>query len=142
MRWLLLSLIAQKPSHGYDLIKQIEARMGGTYAPSPGVIYPSLTLLEDMGALKVEAQGGKKLHVITEEGRRLLQDNAEAVAHVERKMRHLGERGERPAEIQAAIEAFRDAVRRKMVQPETLTPEQVQALAALIHDAAAQIEAL
>ncbi|RZJ32272.1 MAG: PadR family transcriptional regulator, partial [Brevundimonas sp.] len=50
LRWLILSLIAEDgPAHGYELIKAIETRMGGAYAPSPGVIYPTLTLLEEMG---------------------------------------------------------------------------------------------
>ena len=49
LRLLILKLIEEKPRHGYDLIKAIEERLGGMYAPSPGVVYPTLTLLEDMG---------------------------------------------------------------------------------------------
>ena len=79
LRWVLLSLIADKPSHGYELIKAVETKLGGAYSPSPGVIYPSLTLLEEMGALESEAQGGKKLYSITEAGRALLGENAEVL---------------------------------------------------------------
>jgi DNA-binding PadR family transcriptional regulator len=139
MRWLLLSLISDKPRHGYELIKQIEAGMGGTYAPSPGVIYPSLTLLEDMGALTVEAQGGKKLHVITDEGLRLLDENAEAVAHIKRKMAALSGRSERPAEVQTALDAFRSAVRTRLGPDQALSEEQAQALARLIRDMAEKV---
>ena len=102
LRWVLLSMIADKPSHGYELIKGIESRMGGTYAPSPGVIYPSLALLEDMGAVSVAAEGGKKRYAITDEGRRLLTENTEALAHIEMKMKALRGRPDRPARIAGA----------------------------------------
>ena len=63
---LLLKLVSEKPRHGYDLIKAIEDAVGGAYSPSPGVVYPTLTLLEDLGYAKVEeAEGGKKLYAIT-----------------------------------------------------------------------------
>ena len=142
MRWLLLSLIAEKPRHGYELIKQIEARMGGTYAPSPGVIYPSLTLLEDMGALVVEADGGKKLHVITDEGRRLLAENAATVAEVERRMAVMGARPERPSRVNEALQAFRLALCQKLRQETPLTPAQVDELETIIRQATDRITAL
>jgi DNA-binding PadR family transcriptional regulator len=80
LRLLLLALIADKPSHGYDLIRTIEAKFGGQYAPSPGTIYPTLTLLEeqDLVASASEA-GGKKSYTATPAGRRFLTDNAEQV---------------------------------------------------------------
>ncbi len=55
LRFVLLQLIADKPSHGYELIKSIEERLGGTYSPSPGIVYPTLTLLEEMGYVSVDA---------------------------------------------------------------------------------------
>src|ERR1700684_3168633 len=63
LRLVLLKLIADKPRHGYELIKAVEEAVGGAYAPSPGVVYPTLTLLEDMGyaTVQAEAEGGKKL---------------------------------------------------------------------------------
>jgi hypothetical protein len=60
LRFVLLRMIAQTPRHGYELIKAIEERMGGTYSPSPGVIYPTLTLLEEQGYATVTADSGKK----------------------------------------------------------------------------------
>ena len=65
-----LQLIAEKPAHGYELIKAIEDRLGGSYAPSPGVVYPTLTLLEEMGYLSVETAdtGGRKRYSITASG--------------------------------------------------------------------------
>ena len=57
LRYVILQLIAEKPSHGYEIIKSIQERLGGTYAPSPGVVYPMLTMLEEMGHVTVEAEG-------------------------------------------------------------------------------------
>ena len=79
LRFVLLQLIADKPSHGYELIKAIEERLGGSYAPSPGVVYPTLTLLEEMGYLSVDtADGsGRKSYSITDGGREFLVANRE-----------------------------------------------------------------
>lgn len=140
LRWVLLSLIADKPSHGYELIKAIEARVGGAYAPSPGVIYPSLALLEDMGAVNAVADGGKKRYAVTDEGRRLLIENAEALAHAERKMKALGGRADRPARIAQAIEAFRAATHDRLTQEPPLSEAQVEALADMIEAAAEKVK--
>ena len=136
LRWVLLSMIADKPSHGYELIKGIESRMGGTYAPSPGVIYPSLALLEDMGAVSVAAEGGKKRYAITDEGRRLLDENAGALAHIEMKMKAL--RG-RPDRIAGAIEALRNATHLRLTQEPPLTEAEVEAIADLLEAAAEKV---
>ena len=139
LRWVLLSMIADKPSHGYELIKGIESRMGGTYAPSPGVIYPSLALLEDMGAVSVEAEGGKKRYAITDEGRRLLDENAEALAHIDMKMKALRGRPDRPARIAQAIEALRTATHQRLTQEPPLTEAEVEAIADLLEAAAEKV---
>src|SRR5215813_7941419 len=68
LRYVLLHMIAEKPRHGYELIKAIEEKFGGTYSPSPGVIYPTLTLLEELGYAQPETAGGtRKLYSITVE---------------------------------------------------------------------------
>ena len=69
LRLLILAMIAEQPRHGYELIRVIEDRVGGSYSPSPGVIYPTLAWLEDMGYAAVEAEGGgRKSYRITPEG--------------------------------------------------------------------------
>jgi DNA-binding PadR family transcriptional regulator len=76
LRYVLLHLIAEKPRHGYELIKAIEEQFGGMYSPSPGVIYPTLTLLEELGYLRPEtAEGPRKLYSITAEGTAFLAAN-------------------------------------------------------------------
>ena len=77
LRLVLLKLIADEPRHGYELIRAVEELTGGEYAPSPGVIYPTLTMLQDMGLI-AEAPGDpqKKVFEATDEGRAHLTENA------------------------------------------------------------------
>jgi DNA-binding PadR family transcriptional regulator len=75
LRYVVLQLIADRPRHGYEIIKEIEDRVGGDYAPSPGAIYPLLALLEDLGHVVVTSEGNKKLHTITPLGRGFLKEN-------------------------------------------------------------------
>jgi len=80
LRLVLLALIQEKPRHGYDLIRAIEEKFGGAYAPSPGAVYPTLTLLEEQDHVRSEAAaGGKKLYTITPEGEAFLTENRATV---------------------------------------------------------------
>jgi DNA-binding PadR family transcriptional regulator len=80
LRLVLLKLIADEPRHGYDLIRAIEDLTGGEYAPSPGVVYPTLTLLQDMGLIEeAKAKGPRKPFEVTEEGRAHLEEKADEV---------------------------------------------------------------
>lgn len=80
LRLLLLALIADKPSHGYDLIRSIEARFNGAYAPSAGTVYPTLTLLEEQDLIAAMSDGGsKKTYQVTPKGLAHLEDHADAV---------------------------------------------------------------
>ena len=69
LRLVMLLLLESEPRHGYDIIREIETRTGGEYAPSPGIVYPTLTLLEEFGQVEARApEGAKKLYAITEAG--------------------------------------------------------------------------
>jgi DNA-binding PadR family transcriptional regulator len=74
VRTALLRLLAERPMHGYDLIKELEERSGGMWRPSPGSIYPTLQLLEDEGLVKGEDQDGKRVYSITDAGRAELEE--------------------------------------------------------------------
>ena len=88
LRIVALALIEQEPRHGYDLIKAIEALFGGAYAPSPGVVYPTLSLLADEGLIAgVEDGGGKRVFSLTEAGKAWLDENRAAVDGVMQRMR-------------------------------------------------------
>lgn len=79
LRLVALYLIEQQPRHGYDLIKAVEEKSAGFYTPSPGVVYPALTFLEEAGFVTSEADGNKKLYTITDEGRAHLADNRDSI---------------------------------------------------------------
>ncbi len=79
IRYLVLDAIREQPRHGYEIIQHIEQRAGGTYRPSPGVIYPTLQMLEDQGHARVAETEGRKAYSITDEGRAELERNARAV---------------------------------------------------------------
>jgi DNA-binding PadR family transcriptional regulator len=79
LQLLILGLLEEKPRHGYELIKELEERSGGFYSPSPGVIYPALTYLEELNYASVEATGTKKLYSITDEGKKHLDDHRKSV---------------------------------------------------------------
>ena len=79
LRLVALYLIEQQPRHGYDLIKAIEERSAGFYSPSPGIVYPALTFLEEAGYVTSQTEGNKKLYAITERGRAHLADNRQAI---------------------------------------------------------------
>ena len=80
LRLVLLALIEEKPRHGYELIKDLEAKFGGAYAPSPGSVYPTLTLLEELGLVRsTVSEGTKRLVEITADGRRYTADNQAAL---------------------------------------------------------------
>lgn len=76
LKYVILQLLDEKPRHGYEIIKEIEEKFGGTYSPSPGTVYPTLTLLEDLGYARARPEeGGKKIYEITDEGRAHLAEN-------------------------------------------------------------------
>jgi DNA-binding PadR family transcriptional regulator len=113
LRLLLLAMIADHPCHGYDLIRQIEGMFDGAYTPSPGVIYPTLTYLEESDLIAGTAQGGKKHYAVTETGRASLLDQAVALEGIRTRIdvskRSL--RGhDRPAEIHEAVHNLRHAM--------------------------------
>lgn len=88
LKLITLSLLAQAPRHGYDIIKALEERTSGIYSPSPGVVYPTLTFLEEAGYAASAADGNKKVFSITEEGQAHLNENREMIdgvlEHLER----------------------------------------------------------
>ena len=83
LRYVVLRLLEEKPRHGYEIIKALEERFGGAYAPSPGTVYPTLQLLEDLGYARiVPGPEGKKVYEITDEGRAHLADNRDTVDNI------------------------------------------------------------
>ncbi|KAF1038571.1 MAG: Transcriptional regulator YqjI [Herbaspirillum frisingense] len=142
LRVVMLHLLQEKPRHGYEIIKAIEQLVGGGYSPSPGVVYPTLTLLEEMGYASVETEdGGKKLYRISADGEAHLQENAEMLQQVLRKFEI--RRQERPdadsPELRRAVQNFRMALHTRLAKGQ-LSKEELHAIVDLIDKAAVDIE--
>ncbi|WP_297370878.1 PadR family transcriptional regulator [Acidocella sp.] len=137
LRLLVLHLLGQKPSHGYELIKAIEDLTGGAYAPSPGVIYPTLTMLEELGQAEATAAGAKKLYTITLSGRAALAEAQDAVEAMRARL-HSAPPREAMAPIIRAMENLKTALRLKA----PASPETIKAIATLLDETARKIEEL
>ncbi|WP_052941689.1 PadR family transcriptional regulator [Chromobacterium subtsugae] len=94
LQLLLLALIAERPSHGYELIKALASRSNGYYSPSPGMVYPALTYLEETGHVTVASSGNRKCYSIAEPGRLHLAVNREHVERMLAKLEHIGRKME------------------------------------------------
>lgn len=141
LRFVILQLISEKPAHGYEIIKEIEERLGGAYAPSPGVVYPTLTLLEELGYVTAEADGVKKLYTITEAGRQALRDNQPSIDAIFERIRDIRARfgGGVSMPIMRARENLKTALRLRLSRG-PLTDEQIVAIAAALDAAAKAVE--
>jgi DNA-binding PadR family transcriptional regulator len=118
LRLVLLKLIVDEPRHGYELIKAIEEMTGGEYAPSPGIVYPTLTMLEDMGLIaEKKSKDSKKVYEATNEGRAHLEENSDEVDELIERLEGHGNhrrRGQRP-EIGRAMGNLMTALRNRVV---------------------------
>ncbi len=142
LRYVLLQLVAEKPRHGYELIKAIEEKFGGTYSPSPGVVYPTLTHLEELGHLRAESGGGtKKLYSITEDGANFLAANKLLVDAIFARMAEASRSlGSGPApEIQRAMHNLEAALSIRLGRG-PLGAEQVRMVTEALDRAAGEIE--
>ena len=144
LRLVLLKLIADQPRHGYDLIRAIEELTGGQYAPSPGVVYPTLTLLQDMGLIEeAEGEGSRKNFAATDEGRQHLEERSEEVDALFERLEDLkpSHAGEGTAPLWRAMRNLGMAVRQRAGRG-NLTEETLYEAAALIDELAQKIERL
>src|SRR5262249_38715348 len=134
LRLLALALIAEQPRHGYEIIKVLEDKTAGWYAPSPGIVYPTLTYLEEAGYVTAQAEGAKKLYTITDAGRGYLDENRDFVDAMLERFAAIGEKAARirrhferdeyrrgdersglPPLVRAAIENLREAAAARLV---------------------------
>lgn len=111
---LILALLQEKPSHGYEIIKALEERSNGFYSPSPGMIYPTLTHLEELDYATVEAEGAKKLYRITPSGAAHLEKNKEAAETLLSQLAQIGRKMERMRRAMAGEEVASDEDERGM----------------------------
>jgi DNA-binding PadR family transcriptional regulator len=144
LRLIALALIAEQPRHGYEIMKVLEDKTSGWYSPSPGIVYPTLTYLEETGYVTGEADGAKKLYTITEEGRAHLADNRDFVDSVLERLAVIGERVARrrrnrdddderhadiPPLVRAAIDNLREAAIKRLADDAEAEAKVVEVLA-------------
>ncbi len=143
LRLVLLKLIADKPRHGYDLIRAIEERTGGAYAPSPGIVYPTLTMLSEMGLIEEQVtEGARKLFAITPEGTAHLAEHEAEITAMLARLDALGAMRERTdaVPIRRALHNLRSVLHARL--GEGLDKDRMHDAAALIDEAAQKIERL
>lgn len=141
LRLVLLALLAEGPRHGYDLIRAIEERTGGAYAPSPGVVYPTLTLLEEMGHIdELKEDGARRRFRISEAGRLHLDERREEADRLLARLAALGEQRARgdQAPIRRAMTGLHMALREAIGGDEG----RAHAIAAILDEATQKIERL
>jgi DNA-binding PadR family transcriptional regulator len=129
LRLIALALIAEQPRHGYEIIKLFEEKTGDWYSPSPGMVYPTLTYLEEAGHVTASTEGSKKLYTITGEGRAYLEANRDVVDAVLDRLTALGERVNRwrrtvrgrrddrrplPPLVEAAFDHLRETIGKRL----------------------------
>nr|WP_192649694.1 PadR family transcriptional regulator [Sphingopyxis sp. OAS728] len=144
LRLVLLKLIADEPRHGYDLIRHIEELTGGSYAPSPGVIYPTLTMLDDMGLIEAQqSDSAKKLFAITDAGHAELEANSEIVEAALVRLSAVGEETQRTdsASVRRAMGNLRQVLMNRLGDRD-LENDTLHDIVALIDEAAQKIERL
>lgn len=145
LRLVLLALLEDQPRHGYDLIREIEERTGGSYAPSPGVVYPTLTMLDEMGFIdEVKEEGSRKRFAISDAGRQHLAEKREQVDALIERLAAIGEQEGRSgggAPIKRAMMGLGMALRDTLGAARG-RPDLVHDVAAIIDEAARKIERL
>ena len=141
LRFVILQMLGEKPAHGYEIIKAVEARFGGAYAPSPGIVYPTLTLLEEQGFIAVvDSEGPRKLYGLTDEGRGERDRCKADIERVYARMSELRQRyggGDAP-EIKRAMDNLVTALKLRMARG----TEDISRITALLDEAARGIETL
>lgn len=143
LKLVLLKLIAEQPRHGYELIKAIEERTGGAYAPSPGVVYPMLTMLDEMELIAVQqSEGAKKLFAITPGGEAHLAENERLADAVFARLDAMGEHRARTegGSVRRAMGNLKQVLVNRL--SDEVSEETLHEIVAVIDEAAQRIERL
>lgn len=144
LRLVLLQLLEGESRHGYDLIREIEARTGGVYAPSPGVVYPTLTMLQDMGLIEeAKSEGARKAFSATKEGEAHLQEHEEEVDSLLVRLKELGSDNRKAggAPIKRSVASLLSALWHRVTR-EDADEDVMHKIAAILDEAAQKIERL
>jgi DNA-binding PadR family transcriptional regulator len=145
LKYVILDLLKDKPRHGYEIIRELEACFHGFYTPSAGSVYPTLQLLEDLGYVKALEQDGKKVYTITEEGKKFLIDREETIDkikdHMKDHMHGWGCTSERE-EFRDMLHEFRDIAHLFKQRARNLSPENLIKIKEVLRKANQEIETI
>lgn len=139
---IILGLLAEKSCHGYEIIQLIKEMSGGEYIPSSGVVYPTLSVLEERGYVTTTKDNKeKKQYVLTQAGRHLVQDKSEALSRVKKRVTSIGliSSVRKTPEMQRAIQNFKTALHLRLTRS-SLTTNDLQEIAAVLDEAAVKVE--
>ena len=150
LQLVLLALLAEQPAHGYELIRMLEQRSAGFYVPSPGMIYPALTYLDEIGQAAVAADGNRKLYSLTEAGRSHLEAKRaqadmilDALARIGGRMDQVREAfagvGDPDPQAADALHRARHALKHALMRTRGAGPEETTRIARILEMATAQI---
>jgi DNA-binding PadR family transcriptional regulator len=139
LKFVILDLLKDKPSHGYEIIKNLEGRFHGFYAPSAGSVYPTLQLLEDMGYVTSAERDGKKVYTITDAGKAFLEEKQKDINHIKDHMRHWCDAGNFE-EMRDTMHEFRSLGRMMSHRMQKLDPEKMKKIKEIIAKAGSDIE--
>jgi DNA-binding PadR family transcriptional regulator len=150
LQLVILALLEDRPAHGYELIKALEERSGGFYAPSPGVIYPALTYLDEIGHAAVEQQGNRKLYNLTDAGRTHLNANRAVAEAILDALSRIGGRMDQVREAFAGLDDLdprasdelhkaRHALKHALARKRGGAPDETRRIAEILNRAATEI---
>jgi DNA-binding PadR family transcriptional regulator len=144
LKYVILDLLKDQPRHGYDIIRALEDRMRGHYRPSPGSVYPTLQMLEDLGYVTSSQQEGKKVYSITDEGRRYLVDQQSTVDDIRSRITAGWDAASRPevADLMHEMQMLARALFRNGTRGALQDPERLKKLREILLTARNQIDAL
>lgn len=147
---VILSLLSEQPAHGYEVMRTLEERSGGFYAPSPGMVYPALTYLEEIGHAAVTQDANRKLYSITDAGRAHLEANGERVTAILEMLKRIGGRMAAVREAYAGLgdadpgasdelSQARHALKHALMRKRGSGPDEMRRVALILENAAAEI---
>jgi DNA-binding PadR family transcriptional regulator len=134
LKYVILDLIKEKPSHGYEIMQALKDHFHGMYSPSAGSVYPTLQMLEDLGYVKATEQDGKKIYTVTEEGMNFLKQRGDTVDRIKNHMHGWCGSGHR-ADIQEIFEGFHDLGRTVGSQAHDLSAEKIDKIKEVLNNA-------
>jgi DNA-binding PadR family transcriptional regulator len=142
IKYVILDLLRERPSYGYEIIRALEDRFGGLYTPSAGTVYPTLQMLEEMGYVTSSQSEGRKIYTITPAGIQFLEEQKNQVADVRERMRGWWDRRASSEEVHDMVDQMKDMLKMLKHRRRSVNPEKVRQIRDVLERAQREIEEL